>query len=72
MKIQLSLNMVSMPNFLTIESLPSPRQVGFKPKLTVAIQELSFEQASAYAEEMRLAFIEHWKSKGGIINPTNI
>lgn len=66
MKIQLSLNMISMPNFLTIESLPSPRQEGFKPKLTIAVQELSYEQASAYAEEMRLAFIEHWKNKSGL------
>lgn len=64
MNIEFKLTMISMPNFLTFEMPPGKKQDGLKfVKNTIPVENLSIEEIRTYAEEMRLAFIQHWQSK---------
>jgi hypothetical protein len=69
MKIDVKLKMVMMPNFLTMEMPARPRQEGFTELPKVSVGELSEEQASQYADEMRAAFMSHWRDKRKNIQP---
>lgn len=63
MKIELELNMIQMPNFLTFKAKVPLREGGFKELPSVAVEDLTLEQATTYAEEMKLAFLEHYNNK---------
>lgn len=62
MEKKFKLKMVTMPNFLTIEMPPRPRQEGMMDS-SIPVSELSEAEANEYAEEMKLAFVQHWKVK---------
>ena len=63
---EFKLVMISMPNFISYEKPPKPRQEGFKADDGVPVGTLTEDEAKQYAEEMKQAFIAHWalKSKG--------
>lgn len=63
MEKKFNLKMVAMPNFITIEMPPRPRQEGFKEAPIVDVKDMTEQEATEYAEWMRVSFIEHWKSK---------
>lgn len=57
-----------MPNFIPVEVGPSTRQDGFNPEsagATIPISSLTEEEAYAYGEEMKQAFVKHWRDKMG-------
>ena len=60
---EFNLKMVSMPNFIIVEAAPRPRQEGLVPNPSIPVEELSEKEANEYAEGMKQAFIDHWKSK---------
>lgn len=65
----MELQMVMMPNFLTIKMPPRPRQDGYVSSPTIPVSDLTAEQAEQYATHMKEAFMEHWKAKKQNHNP---
>jgi hypothetical protein len=63
MEKKFKLKMVAMPNFLSVESPPRPRQEGMREGIIIPVGDLSPEEAAKYAEWMKLSFIEHWRKK---------
>lgn len=59
----IKVKMVSMPNFLNVEMPPRPRQEGFQPGHTIPVGDLTEAEANEYAEEMKQAFLDHWRIK---------
>ena len=55
MNKEFQLKMTSMPNFIIV--------TGLEKEGTIPVSSLTKEEAEKYAEEMKLAFIEHWKNK---------
>ena len=55
MNKEFELKMTLMPNFLIVK--------GLEKEGTIPVSSLTKEEAEKYAEEMKLAFIEHWKNK---------
>lgn len=56
--------MVSMPDFLYVERPAKPRQEGVSfINNMIPVGELTKEEAEQYAEEMKQAFIAHWKER---------
>jgi hypothetical protein len=53
-----------MPNFITYEVPERSKQDGFNPDANkIPITDLSREEAEAYGELMKQAFLEHWESQ---------
>ena len=50
-----------MPNFISIETPPRPRQEGFQEGHKIRVCELTYQEAEQYGELMRQTFIEHHK-----------
>jgi hypothetical protein len=62
MEKSFKLLMPTMPNFISYEGPARPKQEGFSAeKNCIPVSDLSEEEARQYAEEMKAAFIEHWK-----------
>lgn len=59
---EIKLKMIQMPNFICIEQSARPRQEGFN-QITIPVKDFTEEEAVNYAEEMKQAFINHWKFK---------
>lgn len=51
----------SMPNFISIETPPRPRQWGLQEGYKIRVCELSDTEAEEYGELMKQTFIEHHK-----------
>jgi hypothetical protein len=65
MEIKLNIKKPIMPSEIFIEQPIGKRQDGFNPsKGSIKVKDLTEEQAYEYAELMKQAFIEHWKSGG--------
>jgi hypothetical protein len=52
--------MATMPNFISFKTSTTKKGVSGS---SIAVSELSEQEAREYAEEMRIAFINHWKNK---------
>ena len=64
MTVSFNLKMIRMPNFITYEVPAGQRQDGFNPNSnTIPVEMLDENAANKYAEEMKEAFINHWKTK---------
>lgn len=50
-----------MPNFISIESPPRPRQEGLVERYKISVSELTNDEAVEYGELMKQTFIEHHK-----------
>lgn len=61
------LKMVEMPNFICIEMPAWQRQYGFNTDAAnIPVSSMSIQEATEYAEEMKQAFIDHWRAKQSI------
>jgi len=64
MKIEFKLLPPTMPNFISYETPPGKREDGFNPeKNSIAVADLTPEQALEYGHLMADEFIRHWKIK---------
>jgi len=63
MEKKIKLKMVGMPNFISMDLPPRPREEGIQMNNTIPVQDLTPEEASEYAEWMKISFLEHWKQK---------
>jgi hypothetical protein len=52
-----------MPNFISIETPPRPRQEGLQEGYKIRVCELTDEEAIQYGELMKQTFIEHHKEQ---------
>ncbi len=50
-----------MPNFISVETPPRPRQEGFSDGYKIRVSELSNEETIEYGELMKQSFIKHHK-----------
>lgn len=50
-----------MPNFISIETPPRPRQEGLQEKYKIRVCELTESEAIEYGELMKQTFIQHHK-----------
>lgn len=67
MNVNFPLVMIGMPDHISFQ-VPGTgqRQDGFKPgQNQIAIKDLTEDQAKQYAEELKTAFMDHWKEKSG-------
>ena len=71
MEMLFELNMISMPNFLTIKMPPGRREEGLRPPPSIQIGQLDKVQAEIYAEEMRKEFIKHWEKQSILYKTDN-
>lgn len=51
-----------MPNFVSFEAPPQPKQQSFEVK-SYDIANFSEEEAAEYAELMKSEFLKHWKQR---------
>lgn len=72
MKIEVKLLPPLMPNFISIDTPPRPRQEGLTESYKVRVCELSDQQAEEYGELMKQRFIEHHKEHVARENKTII
>lgn len=63
MEKSFKLNPPLMPNYITYGSGVVKREDSFRQAATIAVQDLTEQEAIEYAELMKQAFIEHWKNK---------
>lgn len=61
MELKVKLQAPMMPNFISIETPPRPKEEGFKESYKVRVCELTNEEAEQYGELMKQAFIRHHK-----------
>lgn len=57
-----------MPNFISIEMPPRPRQDGYIESPKIDVKDLTRTEAEEYAELMKQTFLEHWHSKQRIVS----
>lgn len=71
MDILFELNMVPMPNFLTIKMPPGRREDGYKQLPSIPVGQLDRVQAEIYSEEMKKEFIKHWEKQSILYKKEN-
>lgn len=63
MEKSFKLLMPTMPNFISYEGPVRLKQEGFSSENnSIPVSDLTEEEAYQYSEEMKDAFIDHWKS----------
>lgn len=64
MELTVKIKMPLMPDVLNFEAAPKPKQAGFQTAgNSIAVKDLTEEQANEFADEWKKAFLEHWKEK---------
>jgi hypothetical protein len=61
MEYKVKLQPPIMPNFISIETPPRPRNEGLQESYKIRVCELTKDEAEKYGELMKQAFIQHHK-----------